>query len=122
LGRSECDGLPFSVETAAVGERLSTLLRRPGPQVEKVAAIERVAAWLLDVARTTARAADALEPELERLKDVIARWAPLGADADLVRRLPPVQGTLQHNDLGTWHIVMGAGDCNVLHWESARAP
>jgi len=120
LGRSECDGLAFSVETAAVGERLSTLLRRPTPEIAKIAAIERVAAWLLEVAQSTARPPVALEAELERLDGVVARWAPQGAERDLVRRLGPVSGTLQHNDPGSWNIVMDEKGFTVVDWESAR--
>ena len=120
LGRSECDGLPFSVETAAVGERLSTLLRRPGGHREKVAAIERVAEWLIDVARSTTRPTDRLGPELARLEDVVARWTSSGAAADLVQRLPALQGTLQHNDLGSWNIVVGGEAFTAVDWESAR--
>lgn len=120
LGRSECDGLPFSVETAAVGERLSTLLRRPRPHAEKLAAIERVAGWLLDVARATAHAPADLGPELKRLSHVVGRWVSLDAQADLVQRLPRLPGVLQHNDLGTWNIVVRADGFTVVDWESAR--
>jgi hypothetical protein len=119
LGRLEAGGLQASVETAAVGERLSTLLRRGGDA--GLALVERIAGWLVGVARETASAPGALDGERARLRDdVLARWADHGAPQDLVDRVPAVPGVLVHDDLGTWNVVAGEGSFTVLDWESAR--
>ena len=117
VGRLEAHGLPLSVETAAIGERLSTLLRR----TEATEQIERVAGWLVEVGRSTAGPSAELGPERRRLaEEVLPSWP--GVPADLVARLPPLPGVLQHNDVGSWNIVVGEDGFVVLDWESARRP
>ena len=37
-------------------------------------------------------------------------------------RLPELRGVLQHNDLGTWNIVVRPGGFVAVDWESARRP
>jgi hypothetical protein len=39
---------------------------------------------------------------------------------DLVARIPPVVGVLQHNDLGSWNILADDHDFTVVDWESSR--
>jgi hypothetical protein len=121
LGRLEAGGLQGSVETAAVGERLSTLLRRGGSRDAGLALVERIAGWLLAVARETASAPGALECERERLRDhVVAPWIDRGAPPELVERVPAVPGVLVHDDLGAWNVVGDERSFTVLDWESAR--
>lgn len=120
VGRAAADGFAYSVESAATGERLSTLLRRPAGRAEATAAVERVAAWLVEVGRATRRPARALDEERARLADVVAAWTGEGAPSDLASRLPPVEAVLQHNDVGSWNVVVDGADVTVLDWESAR--
>jgi hypothetical protein len=121
LGRFEAGGLQASVETAARGERLSTLLRRSGGRRAGLALVERIAAWLLDVARETAAAPPALDAERARLREhVVGRWTDRGAPPDLVERIPTVDAVLVHDDLGTWNLVGGGDSFTALDWESAR--
>ena len=115
LGRFEVDGHHASLETAALGERLSTLLPRRTDGART--AFADVAGWTQAVGAETA--AKGIDDELERLeREVVPRWnAPAGL-LDAVRSVPSV---LQHNDLGTWNVVFaGPGRFTVLDWESAR--
>jgi hypothetical protein len=116
LGRLDVDGHHASVETAAVGERLSTLLPRDPRRGRR--AVDDVAAWVAEVAVETA-VRGALGEELARLeRDVLPRWE---APRDLLDGLAALPAVLQHNDLGTWNIVSaGPSSFTILDWESAR--
>jgi hypothetical protein len=119
FGRFQADGFHASVESAAVGRRLSTLLGRNRSLARDT--IDAVASWLIRLAKETAEPPAALEEERRRLADdVVPRWAATGAPRELVARLPPLPAVLQHNDLGTWNIVAGPQTFTVLDWESAR--
>jgi hypothetical protein len=119
FGRFDVDGFNASVESAAVGRRLSTLLggnRRIARET-----IEAVASWLVRLGKETAEPPAALEAERRRLaEETLPRWASTGAPQDLVARLPALPAVLQHNDLGTWNVVVGPRTFTVLDWESAR--
>jgi hypothetical protein len=53
--------------------------------------------------------------------EVLPHWLHGGAPSDLVDRLPELPGVLQHNDLGSWNIVVRPGRGFVaVDWESAR--
>ena len=123
LGRFEVDGLPASVETAAVGARLTHLLLGRASRADKERAIDAVAAWTLDVARSTRREPDELAPERRRLaEEVVPRWHDRGVPAGLVDRVGSVPAVLQHNDLGSWNIVARSpSEFTAVDWESARA-
>jgi hypothetical protein len=121
LGRFEHDGINASVETAAVGHRLRDLLLRPGRRDEKLRLIETIAEWVLDVARETAGPADSLVEERERLtREVVPHWLEAGVARAVVATVPPVAAVLQHNDLGSWNIVVDRHRFTALDWESAR--
>jgi len=121
LGRTEIDGHHVSLETAAVGLRLSTFLRRPGSRSAKLRAVDAVARWLIEVARETASSPQAFEPERARLaREVISFWAGHGAPTGLVDELPPVPGVFRHNDLADENVVIGRDGFTVLDWEWAR--
>jgi hypothetical protein len=120
VGRLEVEGLQASVETAAPGERLSTLLWR-SKRADAQLLIEKVADWATGVGRETAASPEALSGERRRLaEEVLPRWSGTGAPPDLVTALPRLPAVLQHNDLGTWNIVVGHDTFRVLDWESAR--
>jgi hypothetical protein len=120
LGRFEVERLPASLETAAVGRRVNLLLRAPGDRAGKRRAVEAVAAWLLDVARTTAAAPARLEPERRRLlEEVLPRWQRLGADGDLLDGLDAVPAVFEHRDLGSWNVVAGRDRFTAVDWESS---
>jgi hypothetical protein len=120
LGRLEMDGLHASVETAAVGQRLSSLLRGPGSRASKLRVIEAVASWLVDLARATAAPPPALDPERRRLREqVMPHWA--GVDPGLIDSLPPLAGVLAHNDLHAWNLIVDQRqEFTAVDWESAR--
>jgi hypothetical protein len=122
LGRFDVDGLHASVETAAAGQRLLGFLHSGASRAAKLAAVESVAAWLLEVARESASPADRLAGERRRLaENVVPAWRDAGAPLDLVERVPPLPAVLQHNDLGSWNVVVGRGRGFVaVDWESAR--
>lgn len=114
VGRLTVDGHHASLETAAVGERLSTLL--PRRTVAARSAFADVAAWTESVGLETAGEAGV---ELARLgQEVVPRW---DVGRDVLEAVRSVPGILQHNDLGTWNVVAEApGRFTVLDWESAR--
>lgn len=123
LGRLECEELHASVESSAIGVRLTSALQRPGRHELKLKRVRAVADWLLLLAEATAAPAAALDDERRRLlREVVPRWATHGAQPELVSGLPPIPAVLQHNDVGPWNVVVGRpGDFTVLDWESARA-
>ncbi len=114
VGRFTVDGHHASLETAAVGERLSTLLPRRTAAAR--AAFLDVANWTESVGLETAAEGGG---EVARLaREVIPRW---NVGPDILEAVRTVPGVLQHNDLGTWNVVAEArGRFTVLDWESAR--
>lgn len=120
IGRFEADGLQASLESAATGEQLSSLIARDGDRARR--AVEEIAAWTVEVAAETAASTETLADERHRLRtEVLPHWLDLGAPSDLVDRLPELPGVLQHNDLGSWNIVaQPEGDFVAVDWESAR--
>jgi hypothetical protein len=117
LGRFEAASHHASIETAAVGERLSTLLARS--PLSSRAAVDEIAGWIVEMGRVTAASASALAEERRRLeRHVLPAW---GADRELVHNLPELTAVLQHNDLGSWNIVWEAQRKFIaVDWESAR--
>jgi hypothetical protein len=123
LGRAEVDGLPAALEQAALGERLTFLLQRPGRRTDKLRIIDAVAGWLVEVGRETASPPDSLADERRRLeREILPYWRKAGIPSDLVARVPAVPGVLQHNDPGSWNLLVNDGAFIAVDWESARAP
>lgn len=117
----ESEGLPASIESAAVGERLAPLLRGPGPTGDKEKVVERVAEWIVELGQSTARLG-ALDDERRRLaEEVVPAWLPFGADESLTDRIPDVPAVLQHNDLWSDNVIVDGEDFTVIDWEDARA-
>jgi hypothetical protein len=123
LGRRIVAGLSAAVETAAVGSRLTLVLQGASDRSRKLRAIDAVARWTIESALATAVPPERLEPERRRLaEEVVPAWRDLGVPLDLVERVGPVPAVFQHNDLGSWNLVMGRGsDFSAVDWESARA-
>ena len=117
LARLDVDGLPGSVESAAVGRPLLELLaHRPRSLVDSIAQ------WIVDMGVATVEPPERLVPEQHRLaSEVLPAWVAHGAPTDLLLSLPPVPGVLQHNDLGSWNIVSDGVGFTAVDWESARA-
>lgn len=122
LGRAVVDGHDISLETAAPGGRLSAILLSAVSRRRKERAIDAVAGWVLDVGRETAEPMGARAPELERLaSDVLPAWEGLGVHASILTGFESLPSVLQHNDLGSWNIVLDdGGHFTALDWESAR--
>jgi hypothetical protein len=122
LGRLEVAGLTATVETAAVGSRLTHLLQGRTSRAGKLRAIDAVAGWTIEAALATARSPDRLASERRRLaEEVVPLWAAFSVPSDLVDRVGSVRAVLQHNDLGSWNIVCSEADFTAVDWESARA-
>jgi hypothetical protein len=121
LGRRAVDGFEASVETAAPGERLIGFLHGFAPRRDKRRVIDEIADWVLELGASTRASPAALAPERERLAHELLRdRRGLPDMARLLDGLEKVPAVLQHNDLGTWNISVGAGTFMVLDWESAR--
>jgi hypothetical protein len=116
LGRLDAAGHIVSVESALPGTDLSTLLARPAPG-RLLPRIEEVADWLVEVARATARPPEALEPERERLRRVLADPAASSARA-AVAEPPHAPAVLRHGDLGTWNVLVDDDSFGVVDWET----
>jgi hypothetical protein len=115
LGRFSASGHECSLETAAAGERLATLL--PRLRAAALPLLDDVAAWIVAMGRATAGAATS-GAELDRLADnVLPRWR---APASLVTAAAGVPAVFAHHDLGSWNIVTDGQMFTALDWESAR--
>jgi Phosphotransferase enzyme family len=122
MGRFEVSGLPASIEEAAVGQRLTMLLQRPGQRAGKLRAIDAVASWLVDLSRESAVPPPELIHERRRLEqEVLPQWGD-AVPPDLVTRVSTIPGVLAHNDLGCWNLVVGPGGFKAVDWESATRP
>jgi hypothetical protein len=120
LSRFATDGLEASIETAAIGERLTRLLARTS-RARGLESIQDVAAWIVASSAATRGDPDALGAERSRLQsEVLQRWSDRGADVRLVTALPQIASVLQHNDLGPWTIVTDGRTFTAVDWESAR--
>jgi hypothetical protein len=121
LGRIEVDGYHAALESAATGAKLAVLLRRPIARTRKLAVLEAIARWLIDVARQTAAPPAALAAERTRLaRDVVSYWSDRGVGPDLVESLAPVPATFRHNDVAEENVVVDRDRFSVLDWEFAQ--
>jgi hypothetical protein len=121
VGRFDVDGVHASLESAAAGRRLRDVLVTPGDRSVKLRLIERIGGWILELGRLTQTTPDAMGAERERLRsEVVPRWSELGVHSELVDELPPLAAVAQHNDLGTWNVVVDNGDFVVVDWENVR--
>jgi hypothetical protein len=122
LGRVEIAGLHASVEVAASGYHLTDFLRRSISRDEKLGVIDSVAAWILELGRSTATNSAMLQSERDRLaREVVPRWSEFGIQPSLVDQVPQVPSVLQHADVGGWNVITkGRGDFAVIDWEAVR--
>jgi hypothetical protein len=112
LGAREVDGLQCTLETAAHGRSLLAILRSAPGRAEPV---QPVCEWLLEVARATRAPSEALDEERRRLAEaVLPSW---GLGSELLERLAALPAVLQHNDVGTWNVVVDGDGFTVLDWE-----
>jgi hypothetical protein len=103
-------GLYGSAETAATGERLGVLLRAATPRAERLAVVERVASWIVDVGRETAGG----EPDIADIRTRI------GGRFELPD-LPALASVFVHGDLTADNVFVDGDDLTVVDWESANA-
>jgi hypothetical protein len=121
VGRFEAEGVDASLETAARGELLQRLLTSDRPREEKLRRIEEIAAWIVELGAATLADTAALEPERARLlREVLPYWTSQGAGTELVESLASVSAVLQHNDPGSWNILVADSSFTAVDWESAR--
>lgn len=120
MGRVAVGGRHASLESAARGERLASLLRGPAERTAKVRAVEQVVDWLERVARDTAAPPDTLTEERDRIaREVMPEYANRVA-ADLVAQVPPIPSQFCHNDPSEENIVIGPAGLTLLDWEWAQ--
>ncbi|MGQ0830647.1 MAG: hypothetical protein ACT4OV_03120 [Microthrixaceae bacterium] len=119
VGRSSVAGVALSVETAAVGDRATEVLRRGGTEARQL--ISAVCAWLVELAGATRLPPEELAAERLRFEaDVAPAWEGQADVGSLVTRLQDVPAVLVHSDLGTWNIVATGREFSIVDWESAR--
>jgi len=122
VGRFVWNGIHASVETAARGSRLRELLTSSMSRERKLRLVDDVAEWIILVGTSTAQPPDALEPERTRLlAQVVPHWRRLGATDDLVLGLTDLPAVLQHNDVGSWNVLVEASGFTIVDWESSRS-
>lgn len=118
VGRATAGGLPLSVETAAVGDRLTEVLRRRGPAGRPL--VGTIASWLVDVAVESHQATNPTVDSawLRRvLGEVDGGPRVVSAIEAALQRVP---GVLTHGDVGTWNVVTDGEHFTVIDWESAH--
>jgi hypothetical protein len=120
LGRFEAGGHHASLETAATGRPLADRLRQADDPRDKLALVDAVADWIVELGRSTRRE-DRLEAERARLEALLGD----GAEAAYARErsLPRLRATptvLQHNDLGCWNIIGDRDSFTAVDWESVQ--
>ena len=121
IGRVQIDGLHASVETAAVGRRMDGVLAARTSRSTKLALIERIADWVIELGAGTRETSSQTTAELARLaEDVVPAWSARGVSAGLTEQIGDVPAVLQHNDLGCWNIVTDGSSFTVVDWESAK--
>jgi hypothetical protein len=117
LAGFEAEGLQCTLETAASGKPLLALLHASPSRRTKERAVDRVCDWLVEVARSTVAAAETLAAERRRLAlEVLPRW---GLSGELAEDLSDVPAVLQHNDVGSWNVIVRDDEFTVLDWEDA---
>jgi hypothetical protein len=122
LGRVLCGGVHASVETAAPGRPLASVLSSTRSRASRWAWIDTIARWLEEVAHVTTRS-DALAPPdwLKHREDLEAAWRPFGAPGDLWDRVRDVPPVFQHNDLWPENVIVDGSRFGLVDWERARA-
>lgn len=123
LARFEVAGHQASVETAALGSTLERLLARPQSRRRKVALVDAVAGWLLQVARQTVGTSEGLEPERRRLVLDVLAISPQSPPADECRTgLGGVPAVFEHGDVSQGNVVFDGHRLALVDWELARFP
>ena len=118
LGQASAGGLPFSVETAAVGDRLTEVLKQRGAAGRPL--VGAIASWLVDLGVQTRRAANPTVDD-QWLREVLGGWDGGPHVAAAVKAaLRQVPAVLTHGDLGTWNVVAHGREFTVIDWESAQ--
>jgi len=120
LARFQSEGLHASLETAAVGTKLSLLLPRSGDRAAKERLVDAVAEWIIATGKATEAAPGALDDERARLREEIVPLWDRDELAGIVERIAAVPAVLQHNDLGCWNIIGSTTTFTAVDWESAR--
>lgn len=114
-------GVPASIETAAAGASLSSLLRSSATRRSKMAVIDALASWIVKLGVDSAAPPDSLGEERERLaRVVIPEWRQFGLDVDLSPLIADVPAVAQHNDLWSENVVVDGRSFTVVDWEDAR--
>jgi hypothetical protein len=121
LGGFEVAGLHASLETAACGKRFDGVLEGPGGAERKLAEIERIVDWIIEVGAATASPPAGAAPARERVRDLVRdHGSDVGVTVELVDAIPSGPSVFEHSDLGSWNVIAERGSFTVVDWESAR--
>jgi hypothetical protein len=110
--RFTAEEIECSVERAAVGERLFAVLQGGAPPAVREALVDTIAEWLIEVAVVTRTPATTSNAE-----GFAREWDVDPAELVLPEGTP---GSLQHNDLGSWNVVVDGTRFTLLDWEDAQ--
>lgn len=110
----EVGGRAAAIETAGLGRRLDAALGGPGNERDKLAVIERVLHWLLELAAASRAPRGLAAGEWRRLQEIAHEASIPVADE------PFFDPVLQHNDLGAWNVVVDGERFTAVDWESSR--
>ena len=119
LGVSDVGGRPVVVESAAVGAQLVFILRAPTRRRRKIAIVDAVATWLVELGAASLGEQGACRPAgLEAAE----RIAPaFGVDfGALLADLGESPTVLEHGDVGLEHVIVDGHSFVVIDWERAQ--
>lgn len=120
LGRIELDGgYAASVETAAPGHTLATVLRRTRAHDERHDAIELGARWIRDVGVATATRTGSLRSVIDRLVREVAPRFRLTLPADAIEAAAEAPAVVAHGEVFEEHVVLARDSFTVIDWEHA---
>lgn len=109
-----------SVETAARGVCLTRLLTERGSSAGRVALASTVAQWLVDVARDTAHAPEALASHRARLATTAEQRVGTVAAERFLGHVADVPAVLTHGEVFEDHVFVDDGRITVIDWEHTQ--
>ena len=119
VGRFNHHGMEASVETAAPGEQLGSVLVSRKADSVKHARIRAVADWIVGKDQATRSSPEDLVSERQRLLDELHAF-PEQTVSSCIAATSAVPAVLHHGDLGAWNVMTG-DPFTIIDWDGARS-